>query len=822
MRNLDFGSLDIGRLKDKIEDGKSVDSLRAYIRSGWNYVEPADPLIPNWHVDAIADHLSAVTDGKIRRLLINIPPGFAKSLLGSVLWPTWTWLKNPQWRLLSGAYGIDLATRDMVKSRDLMETDWYQRMVSAMPADKRWEFSSRQDVKQYYENTRKGFRIAVSPDSRATGFRGHCVLVDDPINIKDGQSESVLGSTLSWWTNTLQNRVNNLMTGSFVVIMQRVSENDIAGHILRTGGFETLILPAEFEPERRFVTSIGWTDPRKKEGDLIFPQRFPAESLEAMKANLGENYSAQYQQRPSPAGGGIWKRHWWRFWQYPGQDLQPVAVRDDKGETVHIAPVDLPEQLEKAQSWDCAFKDTKASDYVVGNVWGRMGSQRYLLREHRQRMDLPATLAAVREMTREFPDTHLKLVEDKANGSAVIQVLTSEIDGLVAVNPEGSKIARARAVSPQIEAGNVFLPHPSIAPWVQEYIEECGQFPKGRFDDRVDATSQMLLRWKVGPVEMFPSFRMVQRRSEPGYAVHVYQHAELKDWWTRWVSVHLGNTCAAHWWVSEPNGRCRVYRELIAEGVTAEEFGKSVAASSMAEAGNTRTLPVWLDDGAFSRAADKSMALSFAEGIQVVLGAERVFLGVHTDAERIMQPDARAKAYQARMDRYGEGFLSVMAVRGETESAGWNCIREMLRWTPPTANTGELDPQTLRRIWDTDPLNYAARVAELQQTPDTAPMLMIAETCPKTVLAMSQATRTTDGLTPEWEADAALQSIKIGGLASRRENMRPPKEVFIGNRMDKIPENATGIGRFLAAQKAEDDYAKQYSMEPISFSRRRR
>jgi predicted phage terminase large subunit-like protein len=152
---------------------------------------------------------------------------------------------------------------------------------------------------------------------------------------------------------------------------------------------------------------------------------------------------------------------------------------------------------ETLQSWDCAFKDLETSDYVVGQVWGRVGPLYFLGHQVRGRMDFPTTVNAVREVSRNWPIAIAKLIEDKANGSAVIQMLTVEIPGILPVNPAGGKIARAAAVSPLIEAGNIYVPHPAYAPWVNDFIEECAAFPNGAHDDQVDAMTQALLRWNM-------------------------------------------------------------------------------------------------------------------------------------------------------------------------------------------------------------------------------------------------------------------------------------------------------------------------------------
>ena len=216
-----------------------------------------------------------------------------------------------------------------------------------------------------------------------------------------------------------------------------------------------------------------------------------------LKINLGSYAAAgQLQQRPSPAGGGIFKRHWFRYFQPRGANLPPVLVRMPDGSQVSIPAVELPRQVEETiQSWDCSFKDLDTSDYVVGQVWGRIGARFLLGDQIRERLDCPGTVKAVRGMREKWQGTMAILIEDKANGSAVIQMLSHEIPGILPVNPGGGKIARAQAISPLVEAGNIYLPHPDFAPWVNDFIEECVQFPNGAHDDQVDAMTQALLRW---------------------------------------------------------------------------------------------------------------------------------------------------------------------------------------------------------------------------------------------------------------------------------------------------------------------------------------
>jgi predicted phage terminase large subunit-like protein len=237
-------------------------------------------------------------------------------------------------------------------------------------------------------------------------------------------------------------------------------------------------------------------DPLGRErGEALCPDRYDVAALEDRRATLGSySFEALYQQRPAPPEGGTFKRHWWNYWQYPGQNLPPVPVKLPSGAIELREAVELPPLEDEIQSWDMSFKDKKGSDFVCGQVWGKRGADRFLKAQKKDRLAFTATCAAVREMTAAHPKAHTKLVEDKANGTAVIDTLRHEIPGMIAVEPEGGKESRANAVSPQVEAGNVYLPHPAQSPWVHELINSAAAFPNGAHDDDVDAMTQALIR----------------------------------------------------------------------------------------------------------------------------------------------------------------------------------------------------------------------------------------------------------------------------------------------------------------------------------------
>lgn len=473
-----------------IKAERSRRSLAHFVREGWHVLEPETPLIWNWHIDAICLHLMAVSDGRIRRLLINIPPGHMKSLLVCVFWVAWMWLRRPSWRIMAGSYAEKLSLRDSVKCRDVMRSQWYQETFAP-----EWKFKPDLDTKGHFENTKSGFRIAMSVGGQGTGYRGDTVVFDDPLNVKEYPSDIELEGAIGWWDKRMSSRLNDMRVGARVGIMQRLHENDPSGHLIRRGGYDHLCLPTEFDPERRCKTSIGWEDPRKEAGELLFPVLFPVEVLAEARLDLGEySFEGQHNQNPSPPGGGIWKKHWFRFW-YRAVDGRPKrwSTTLEDGSVHWHEQMELPKSFDETwQSWDMTFKKKKGTDRVAGQIWATLKANRFLLAQVSRQMSFTDTIAAVREMSRDFPECSGKLVEDTANGPAVMDALQDEIGGFIPETPKGGKEARAHAAAPLVEAGNVYLPHPDIYPWVKEYIHLVTSFPTAAFDDEMDATTQLL------------------------------------------------------------------------------------------------------------------------------------------------------------------------------------------------------------------------------------------------------------------------------------------------------------------------------------------
>lgn len=455
------------------------DSLAEFFKRAWPILEPNVQLKWNWHLQAICDHVQALLQHRIakNKLIVNVPPRSAKSTIVSVCAHTWVWTWNPTWRAIFASGNEKVLNRDSLLSRKVMASDWYRNTFKPS-----WTFSRRQDGVELYANTAGGSRRSVTTGARITGEGGEATFIDDPIDAQYANSEAHRLACLEWHDQAYSTRLNDPATGTCCLIMQRLHDQDLSGHLLATGLWEHLEIPQEFEPQRRKTTCLGWTDPRTVEGELMFPERFPEHWLAAQRIGLGtRGYAGQHQQRPTPLEGGIIKRAWLKYYS--------------------TDPLELVKSMDQAlQSWDFTFKETDGSDYVVGQVWGRKGANKYLLDQVRAKMEFPAMLAAVRALSKKWPRAYAKLVEDKANGPAVISSLKDELSGLIPVEPQGSKDARLHSCSPEYEAGNVFLPE--NAPWLNDHVEELVAFSgEGStvHDDQIDASTQALIRFRQHP-----------------------------------------------------------------------------------------------------------------------------------------------------------------------------------------------------------------------------------------------------------------------------------------------------------------------------------
>ena len=470
-------------LGERIQAERARRSLPLFLSLVWPLLDPS-PFVPGFHIDLICAHLEAVARGEVRRLLINIPPRHGKSLLTSVAFPAWLWASRPELRFLSASYGIELSARDSLRTRRLVGSAWFRDRYGHS-----FSLSDDQNQKFRFDNDRGGSRVATSVGGFATGEGGDIIIIiDDPHKLEQADSQLQRESVLDWFDGTISTRLNNPRDGAVIIVGQRVHEHDLFGHLIEQGGWTHLCLPAEFDPEHPFLCP---DDPRTSPGELLTRERFGPDVIAELKQRLGSYRAAsQLQQLPAPAGGGIFQRRWWRWYDPDGP---------------------LPAFDEILQSWDLTFTGTPSSDYVVGQAWGIAGANAYLLDQARAQLDFPQTIEAITAFTQEintrYPrqSGHAILIERAANAEAVFSTLRNRIPSLIPITPVGDKIGRAHAVSPRVEAGNVHLPGFSNADgtgydrartpaWVQALVEEATLFPASRHDDQVDALTQALLR----------------------------------------------------------------------------------------------------------------------------------------------------------------------------------------------------------------------------------------------------------------------------------------------------------------------------------------
>ena len=354
-----------------------------------------------------------------------------------------------------------------------------------------------QDYHTFYAGSRAHEAIIVS----------NCV--DDAHNVKEAHSITRREAVLTWWDQVMSTRRNHPATSARVIVGQRVHEGDLSGHVLRQGGYVHLCLPTEYEPRVQISSAglpmpppnpIGWVDPRTEPGQLLHPERFGPEQIPQIKLELGPfGWAGQHQQAPAPAEGGLVKLHWWQYWRPADRpDLRPLLIRRPgpgshyEERHARVLPASFDEQL---QSWDLRFTDLETSSYVAGGVWGKVRADRFLLDQVHAQWGIIATIEAMLALSATWPLTRRKLVENKANGPAVVQLLRRRLKGLTEVNPEGSKVSRLHACVPEIASGNVYLPHPDLYPWVQGFIDELALVPFSAYDDQCDQLTMALLWW---------------------------------------------------------------------------------------------------------------------------------------------------------------------------------------------------------------------------------------------------------------------------------------------------------------------------------------
>lgn len=438
-----------------IEAELSRRSLRFFVERAWSIVEPRRPFVENWHIDKLCELLTDVTFGKTKNLLINVPPGTMKSLLVSVMWPAWEWGPRgmPWLRYLAWSYGAHLSMRDNQRMRQVIEDPWYQRCFDV-------ELSEDQNAKQYYMNTAGGWRLGTSVGGIGTGEHPDRRIIDDPHSADQARSDAERQAAIDSYDLTLGPRGVSRDPAT-IVIMQRLHEKDLSGHLIAKGGFTHVCWPMRYDPARPDPR-----DPRRDPGELLWPGLIPENKVAEVEIILGPYGAAgQLQQRPAPEGGGLFKREWF--------DIVDTA----------------PAQATRCRGWDTAGTEG-AGDYTAGIKIAKAGGVFYI-EDVRRGQWSPATVEQQMNQAAQLDGRACRQREEQEPGSSGKAVIASRARFLAGydyagVSVTGDKVTRARPFRAQCEARNVKLVR---GPWNDAYLAELEAFPFGANDDQVDASS---------------------------------------------------------------------------------------------------------------------------------------------------------------------------------------------------------------------------------------------------------------------------------------------------------------------------------------------
>lgn len=416
----------------------------------------------NWHIRAIAHRLEGVTEGSVKRLIITQPPRSLKSICTSVAYVAWRLGQDPSLRFICVSYSQDLADKLAEQFRSVVSRTWYRELFPGMRI--------KRDTAHELTTTRGGGRYATSTGGTLTGRGADLIIIDDPMKAADALSEIERRKTIDWFRNTLITRLNDKKAGAIILVMQRLHEEDLAGHLYEDGGWDCLDLPAiaidreeiPIGPQKTHVRLVG---------DILHPEREGPEQLEQMKRSLGSlAFSAQYQQRPTPLEGNLVKRDWFRTYDTP-----------PSGQSARIV-----------QSWDVAGSTGEDRDYSVCTTWAVQNKNFYLLDVWRGRLEIPQLKRKIIALQRHHQAGRV-LIEKAGLGLGLCQDLrddTSVSFNPITVKPVGDKLTRFEAQTSKIEAGQVLIP--KEAPWLATFLNEILAFPNGRHDDQVDSVSQFL------------------------------------------------------------------------------------------------------------------------------------------------------------------------------------------------------------------------------------------------------------------------------------------------------------------------------------------
>lgn len=440
----------------------------AFIEQCFRTVEPGGQFRRSWYINAMARQLERCAIGEVRRLIINLPPRYLKSMCASVAFPAWLLGHDPSLRIIIVCYARELVGSLARNIRQIMAADWYR---AAFPGTR---LSDIKNTEFEFQTTQGGYVLATSVGGTLTGRGGDVIIIDDPLKAQDAHSEKERKSTNDWFSSTLLSRLNDKMTGRIVLVAQRLHVDDLVGNVLPKGHWETLSIPAIAVVEQRYEVSKGAFHTRPA-GDVLQPEREDRTALEAARQGLGSlNYSAQYQQDPQPAGGNLIKRDWLKFYN----DL-PLPI----------------ERLPQVFSLDPAWTITEQASYSVLTRWAVHDWHYYLLDVWRDRAEMPALRKMIREAYRHHRPEVI-LIERVSSNLALAQDLRAEGLRVLLYPLSGDKLSRLATQTARIEQGRVHLPEG--ASWLDAFMKEVLAFPSSPHDDQVDSMSQFLTwaSWK--------------------------------------------------------------------------------------------------------------------------------------------------------------------------------------------------------------------------------------------------------------------------------------------------------------------------------------
>lgn len=437
--------------------------LPTFIAKCFATLEPGTPYRNNWHIRHIAHNLVRVSDGDVKRLIVNIPPRHMKSIAVTIAYTAWALGRNPALKIICVSYAHELARQHAQHFRTIIESPWYKEVFPEFRVPR----GGNRDIETV--TTRHGRRYASSVDGTVLGRGADLIIVDDPIKAQDALSAAERRRVNEFYDNTLYTRLNDKTRGAIIIVMQRLHTEDLVGHVLAKEDWEKVVIPAIETEARDYQIGPASVDVHRREaGELIDPTREPADVIHQIRRNLGSmNFSAQYQQDPVPAEGNVIKREWIRYYDTPPSNPDLIMV-----------------------SWDTASTIGLASDYSVGSIWALYAGDIFLLNVIRGQYEVPDLRRRILEIHGRH-GAHATLIERTDIGRAVAQDLRRS-SGLRAIlpQPKFDKRARLEAQAAKFEAGQVLLPRE--APWLAEYLNELLAFPNGKHDDQVDSTSQAL------------------------------------------------------------------------------------------------------------------------------------------------------------------------------------------------------------------------------------------------------------------------------------------------------------------------------------------